>query len=221
MKPLMILLAFSLAAWNSVQAQIYEQIKSMSKGANNALVLEIPAADAKLVSDVWKEYMKDFYSTKPKWDRKAKEWFCDDAGITAVGRGNTVDIYATIEEKGNEALVNVWFDLGGAYLSSREHPEQYVEADKILMRFALEVAQEKTGRELSGEMDEMKKMQREMARLKSLNERYLKDIERAEEAIKQAQANILENEKLQEEMLQQIAEQEKAIETVQKRLNGL
>ena len=221
MKPLVIILAFSLAALNSIQAQVSEKIKKMSQGTNNALVLEIPNVSAKLVSEVWKDYMKDFYDAKPKWDRKSGEWFCDNAEITAIGRGNTIDIYASAEEKGNDVLANVWIDLGGAFLSSREHPEQYMEAEKVLMRFALEVAQEKTRQELAGEMDEMKKLQREMGRLKSLNERYHKEIERAEEAISKAKENIVENEKLQEEMLGQIDTQEKVIEEVKKRLNDL
>ncbi len=221
MRHFIIFLVFSLAAWNTVQAQIAEQTKSMSQGAKNALVLEIPNADAKLAADVWKNYMKDFYGSKAKWDRKAKEWFCDDADITAIGRGNTVDIYATTEGRGSDALVNVWIDLGGAYLSSREHGEQYAEAEKLLMRFALEVAREKTRGELEGEKDELKKLQRELDRLKSLNERYHNEIKRAEEAIKKAQEGIVENERLQEEMLQQIAEQQKAIDAVQMRLNDL
>ena len=221
MRFLVIFLAFSLTAWSSAQAQVSEQIKKMSQGANNAFVLEIANADAKLVSEVWKDYMKNFYDSKPKWDRKAKEWVCDNADITAIGRGNTVDIYATTEDNGNRGVIYVWFDLGGAYLSSREHPGQYTEAEKLLVRFALEVAQEKTRQELNGEMDEMKKLQREMGRLKSLNERYHKEIERAEEAIKKAEQDIVDNQKLQEEMLLQIDEQEKVIEGVQKRLNDL
>ncbi|MCO6479295.1 MAG: hypothetical protein J5I94_21850 [Phaeodactylibacter sp.] len=221
MKPFVITLALSLAAWCSIQAQISEKTVKMSQGANNALVLEIPNADARLVADVWKNYMKDFYDAKPKWDRKAREWICDDAEITAIGRGNTIDIYANVEEKGNSALAYVWFDLGGAYLSSREHPERFAEAEKAMMRFALEVAQEKTRQELEAEKDAMKKLEREMARLKSLNERYHKEIERAEEAIRKAKEDIVENDKLQEQMLQQIAEQENVIIEVQKRLNEL
>ncbi|MCO6490407.1 MAG: hypothetical protein J5I98_18475, partial [Phaeodactylibacter sp.] len=221
MKPLVILFAFFLAAGYSLQAQVSEQTRKMSQGANNALILEIPNADAKLVAEVWKNYMKDFYNAKPKWDRKAKEWFADNTDITAIGRGNTVDIYASAEDKNNGTDFSLWIDLGGAYLSSREHPERYSEAEKLLLRFALEVAREKTRQELEGETDEMKKLQREMGRLKSLNERYHKEIERAEEAIKKAQQDIVDNEKLQEDMLLQIAEQEKVIEGVQKRLNDL
>lgn len=221
MKPLVIALALSLPAWNAIQAQISEKTVKMSQGANNALVLEIPNADAGLTADVWKDYMKDFYDAKPKWDRKAREWVCDDAEITAVGRGNTIDIYANVEEKGNSSFLYAWFDLGGAYLSSREHPERYAEAEKVMVRFALEVAQEKTRQELESEKDAMKKLEREMARLRSLNERYHKEIERAEDAIRKAKEDIVENEKLQEQTLQQIAEQEKVITEVQKRLNEL
>ena len=60
MKPLVTLLVFSLVAANACLAQISEQTKRMSQGNNNALVLEIPNADSKLVGEVWKDYMKDF-----------------------------------------------------------------------------------------------------------------------------------------------------------------
>ena len=79
--------------------------------------------------------MKNFYDSKPKWDRKAKEWVCDNADITAISRGNTVDIYATTEDNGNRGVIYVWFDLGGHLLPGT--PRKYTEAEKLLVRFAL------------------------------------------------------------------------------------
>lgn len=202
-------------------AQIEEQIYKMSQGSNNALALEIPAVSDKMVSDLWKDYLKDFYDAKPKWDRKAKEWFSDDAEIAALGLGNTVDIYATVEEEKDNVVLRMWVNLGGAYLNSREHPERYTEAEKILMRFGLEVAREKTKEELEAEKDKLKDLQRELSRLESDNKKYHKEIERAQEAIKKAEKDIEENEEAQKQQEEVIKLQEKAIKEVEKRLNDL
>ncbi len=223
MKPLVMFFAFLFFATSGkLHAQVFERLKEMSLGVNNAISLEITMADEKLVAEVWKNYMKDFYDAKVKWDRKTKEYLAEDASIAAIGLGNTVDVYATMEEKGDNTIINTWFGLGGgAFLSSREHAGRYEEAEKLLLRFALEVAREKTRQELEGEKGELRQLQKELERLKAANDRYHKEIERAQEAIKKAEADIVQNAKDQEAMLGKIAEQEKAIQAVEKRLNEL
>ncbi|MCB0568508.1 MAG: hypothetical protein KDC66_02040 [Phaeodactylibacter sp.] len=223
MKPLVMLSSLLfLLAFSKLQAQATEHLLKMSQGANNALSLQIAGADEKLVAETWKNYMKDFYDAKVKWDRKTKEYLADDASITAIGLGNTVDVYATTEEdKNNNTTINVWFDLGGAFLSSREHADRYEEAEKLMLRFGLEVAREKTRLELDNEKGELRQLQKDLERLKTANDRYHKEIERAQEAIKKAEADIVQNEKDQQDMLEKIAGQEKAIQSVEQRLNGL
>ncbi|MCB0679735.1 MAG: hypothetical protein KDC32_02055, partial [Saprospiraceae bacterium] len=48
-----------------LQGQITESTRSMNMGSQNALILEIPNADDKLVEKWWKQYMKD-YDAKTK-----------------------------------------------------------------------------------------------------------------------------------------------------------
>ena len=50
---------------------------------------------------------------------------------------NTVDVYALIEGRGPDAELVVWFDLGGAFLSSEMHPTRFPYADKILSDMVL------------------------------------------------------------------------------------
>jgi len=215
------LFLFFLLVTVSLNAQIKEQVYKMSQGSNNALALEIPGVSDKVVHDLWKDYLKDFYDAKPKWDRKADEWFSDDADIAALGLGNTVDIYAAVEEKKEGVVLRMWVNLGGAYLNSRQHPERYTEAEKILMRFGLEVAREKTKEELEAEQDKLKDLQRELSRLESDNKKYHQEIERAKETIKKAEKDIEENEEAQQQQQEVIKLQEKAIKEVEKRLNDL
>lgn len=203
------------------QGQVVERSAEMSKGVRNALVLEIPGVNEDLVSDLWKDYMKDFYREKPKWQRRDKEWLSDDADIAGIGRGNTVDVYAKTEQKDDNAFIYLWIDMGGAFLSAREHGEQYTEAEKLLTRFGLEVARAKVKMELEEQEDRLKDLNRDLERLASDKERYEREIQRAKETIAKAEKDIEDNLKAQEEMAARIKAQEGVIESVQKRLNDL
>lgn len=202
-------------------SQIIERSAKMSQGVQNALVLDIPDTEAKLVGRLWQNYMKDFYDNKPKYDRKSNEWFSDDAKIVAIGKGNSIDVHTNVKEAGDGTALTMWINLGGAYLSSSEHPDRYTEAEKMLMRFALEVARETTRMEMESEEKELKKMESELRKLKVANDRYHKEIARAEEAIQKAKENIAQNLVDQENMVSKIENQGKVIEVVRQRLNDL
>jgi outer membrane murein-binding lipoprotein Lpp len=212
---------FTICAVPYTQAQVVERSVGMSAGVQNALVLEVPAVDAGLVSDLWKDYMKDFYREKPKWQRKDKEWLSDDADIAALGMGNTVDVIAKTEQKGDDTFIYMWIDLGGAYLNSRQHRERYTKAEKMLVRFGLEVARAKVKIELEEQEDMLKDLNRDLERLATDKERYEREIQRARETIAKAEQDIEDNLKAQEEMAARIKAQEDVIKSVQKRLNDL
>jgi hypothetical protein len=216
------LLLFATLLWaQPLVSQISEQVVEMSAGAQNALVLPIPGVSEELVSDLWKDYMKDFYDAKPKWQRRDDEWLSDDADILAIGKGNTVDVYAKTEEQDNEVLVYLWIDLGGAFLNRQEHPGRYAEADKLLMRFGLEAAKENIRLELEAQEDALKDLERDLARLESDKERSEREIRRAEETIEKAKEDIEQNLEEQKAMKQRIEEQRELIKEVQKRYNRL
>ena len=162
--------------------QIEEGSKSMSQGVYNALTLELPNVSEKTVEKMWKKYIKE-YDGKTKKIRKKDEYFTDDAEIVAIGGSNTVDVYARIAESGDDVYLTAWFDLGGSYLSSAAHPEQYTEAEKILMRFAITVAQKLTQDELDDELKKLKKLEDSLKKLKRSNDNYHRDIEQAKERI--------------------------------------
>ncbi len=214
----LLLIAF---AYVGAQGQVVERSAEMSKGVRNALVLEIPGVNEDLVSDLWKDYMKDFYREKPKWQRRDKEWLSDDADIAGIGRGNTVDVYAKTEQKDDNAFIYLWIDMGGAFLSAREHGEEYTEAEKLLTRFGLEVARAKVKIELEEQENMLKDLNRDLERLATDKERYEREIQRAKETIAKAEKDIEDNIQAQEEMAARIKAQEGVIKSVQKRLNDL
>jgi len=200
--------------------QIIEEDKSMSLGVKNALVLELPGTSEKIVDKLWKKYSKDF-DGKTKKDRKSDEWFTDDGNIISIGGANTLDVYARIGSVGDAVSLTAWFDMGGTFLSSYEHPDEYDEAQKILLRFALEVAIETTKIELNGEEKKMKELDNKLKRLQRDKENYEKEIVLAKERIEKAEANIETNEKDQSNTNEAIEAQRGVIEQVQDKLRQL
>lgn len=221
MKKLLLFSSFLLLAGITLQAQVKEESKKMSLGTRNALVIEIPGVDDKLAETVWKNYTKDFYDSKTKWDRKRNEWVTADADIVALGMGNKISLYATIDEKGDDVEFCLWVDLGNSFVTKSGTPERYKEAEKLVLRYALELAQEKIKRDIREEEKNLEKLESDLKKLVSAQERYEREIEKARETIKQAEEDIVSNKKEQEDAAKLIKDQQELIEKIRKKLNDL
>ena len=202
-------------------AQLYEKAVPMSEGNKNALTLTLPRISVKDAEKVWQQYMDDYYDSKAKWNRKTKEWIISDADIVALGRGKAVDMYTTFDQDGDGVKVNLWVDLDGEFLTSREYPDRYTDAEKLMMRYALEVAKASVQEELDAEQKELDNMETDLRKLKNANEKYHRDIERAQEAIRKAEEDIVKNVRDQEDMVKKIELQKKLLEEIRKKLNDL
>ena len=209
-----------LSALFQVEAQVSEDSRSMSLGIQNALILDLPDTNDKLADKLWKKFVKP-YGGKVKKLRKSDEWFSDNAEIVAIGGSNALDVYAKAQEAGDDTEMILWVDLGGVFLSSSEHPDEFVEGEKLLMRFALFVAKEKTKIELEAEEKKLKQLNSSLKKLKRDNERYHREIEAAKERIKKAEANIDTNVVEQEETTQMIEMQKETVKMVKQKLADL
>ena len=205
-----------------LQAQISEEARSMTKGMNNALVLELPDTEQRLVKKWWASYMKD-YDARPKRVKGGDELLSTGADITAIGGSGGVDVYSRLDQIGAKTINIVWFDLGegNGYLSSNMDSGKYVEAEKFLMRFALFVTKEKIKLELIEEEKEMKQLSNELTKLEREKTSYEREIEQAKERIERAEANIVTNLENQDKAKGDIENQKEVIEDVKKRLSEM
>ena len=221
MRSLILLLNFTFfLVCSPIHAQITEEVKSMANGMNPALILELPNADDSFVEKLWKKYIKPYGGKTKKMGRKG-EIFTDDAEIVAIGGSNTIDLYTKSSGAGDYVYLNMWVDLGGTYLASESHPEQFTEAEKFLMRFALFVAKENTKLELESEEQNLKRLTTSLKKLERDNDRYHREIEMAKERIKKAEDNIETNLADQENTKNAIELQQEILNEVKKRLAEL
>lgn len=204
----------------SAQIDIDPTTAAMSLGEQPAMTATFDNAKGKLVEDTWSDFIKEYYNVKSKWNRKAEEWMSDDVSMPALGTGKPVDLYASFKEGKSNVEFTLWIDLGGVFMNRSDHREAYDEAEKIVNRFAVEVAKAQTREMLAQEQKQLEKLEGELKKLVSANERYHKEIEKAKEAIKKAEADIQQNEKDQKTAQQKIEDQKKAVDTVRKKLDS-
>lgn len=205
----------------SLQAQIQTERLTMSEGVYPALILDVPNLDDKVVKDIWADFTKDFYSSRTKYNRKTKEYMTEDAKMAAIGKGDPVNLYTRIEDKGDGSELTMWVTIDGTFLSAELHPDRYIEAEKMLMRFGLEAAKEKVRMDLALQEKALDRLEGDLKKLDGEKERYERDIERAQEAIRKAEASIEQNGKDQEAKLEEIEAQKEAIEAIKRKLNDL
>ena len=205
----------------SLYAQTSVERKTMSEGIYEAIVIQIPGLDDKVVSDLWTDFTKDFYGVRTKYNRKTKEYFSDDADIAAIGLGNTFDMYATVEENRDGSELSVWIDLGGAYLSAREHSDRHLEAEKMLLRFGLEAAKESIRIDIKAQEKALDGLMGDLKKLENDKSRFERDIERAQEAIARAEEGLEQNAQSQENKNAEIKAQEELIEATKRKLKDL
>lgn len=220
---LVLFLAMGTMLWGQ-EFNISEENRSMSKGSYNALVIDLPGTSAKKVMKSWTKFI-GAYKGKTKYSRKVGEAFTDDARIKDMSE-NTVDIYAKLEDMGEEGTrLAVWFNLGVTYLASSEHSERYPAGEEVLKAFAATVSADLIAARLKEKQKELKDVQGDLKKLEKTKSGYDRDVENYQATIKKAEEGIKEtDEKIDKNLEEQgtvkddIAEREKEIEEIEKRL---
>ncbi len=215
-----VVIALALTPSVAVLAQVTESEKLMSQGNHNALTLDLPKVTVKYAEGIWKDFMKP-NKGKLARDKKTDEWLADNATIVSIGGANTVDVYAKFTQVGENTQMTAWFDLGGGYVSSKDYREKYVEAEKLLLTYALQVAKNQTNDQLEAEQKNAKRMEKDLKGLEKDNEGLHKDIENWKAKIAKAEQDIQTNLKAQEVAKLKIAEQRKLIDEISKKLETL
>lgn len=210
----LLLLAF---AGTQVHAQVTSQTMAMSQGNHEALVLELPGADTKMVEKLWSDFTKDQYKAKTKRDRKSSEYQSLNIDVPGVSKGGKVDMYAKVNERGNGSELMVWIGSNDGWINPATLPDRYVEAEKMMMRFALDVSKEQIAMQVEEEEKKLKDLEKELDDLRKDKEKYEKAIEKAKQEIADNEAAIVDNGKSQEDKAAQIEEQRKVIEETRKK----
>lgn len=212
-----LLLALLALAGSQLQAQITAQTLSMSQGTREAIALELPGADTKMVEKLWSDYTKKELSAKAKQDRKSKEYQSLNIDIPGLRASSKVDMYAKINERNSGSELVVWIASNDGWINPVTLPDRYVEAEKMLMRFALEVSKEQIALEVAAEEKILSDLEKELDRLRRDKDKYEKNIEKAKQEIVDNEKAIEDNLKAQEDQTKAIEDQKQKVDMTKKK----
>lgn len=198
--------------------KVQEQNADFSDAQNvNALVLDIPYVSQDFIESKIKKLFKGFSKHKEsKNEHSALMVELKDMGEMPF------NAYAkSMVSNNGEVSVLFGFDLGGAYLNSKDHPEKFKVIKVILEAFAFSSVKnwvEQIESEENKLLDGLEKEQKELVKRKENLEKEIKDFEKK---ISQNEEEIKKNLEDQSGKKIEIETQKKRVESVEKRLKEL
>jgi hypothetical protein len=153
-------------------------------------------------------------------DKKSNEWLADDAKLETISE-NTVDVYTKFSENlsGHVTDVTFWFDLGGAFLSTANHPDKVVFAHQLMNRYGNMVTEVLIEEELKMQDKRLKELDGDLDKLVKVNEDYHKKIDDAQAIIDEMNKSIEINLNEQGVKKKSIEDQRATIDQVKDRLS--
>jgi len=213
---LIALFAFAISSY----AQVSETSRSMSQGKNNALTISLKKSDKKSIEKRLEKFLKKNYDGKTKRNKKSGEIFSDNSKIEKMS-SNAVDIYAVVDDAGDDTQLTVWFDLGGAFLSSSIHADRYPAGKKILTDFALTIEKSNVEDNLKSQKKSLGKLEGNLKDLEKDEKKLHKNIKEWEEKIAKAKKEIEEKKSAQKNKTKEIETQKRVVKEVETKLKKL
>ncbi len=219
MKKVSLLIMLMCLSVIAVFAQIEEGSASMSKGSENAFTLELRQTEEKEVTKAWEKYIKGFKG-KVKRDKKSGEIFADDCQVKDMS-SNTVDIYSRLRQSGENTVLTVWYDLGGAYLSSGMHGDKIPVVEKMLKEFAVSVDKASVEEDLKVQEKILKDLEKDLKGLEKDKEKSENEIAKCEKKILEEKESIKVNIENQKTKVGEIEAQKNVVEEIREVLKKM
>ena len=219
MKSIYLILCLFLSIGCMAQSiQVKETNSDFSAAQNvNALVVEIPYVSQDFIEGKIKKLFKGLGKHK----ESKKEHIAMMVELKDFGK-MPFNAYAVSSISNNELIsVRFGFDLGGAYLNSKDHPEKYKVIEEIIEDFASKSVKswvENIVRDENKRLNNLEKEQKDLVKRKENLEKEIKDFERK---IDDNKNSIKENLERQSAKKSEIETQKKQVELVEKQLKSL
>jgi len=215
MKKLLLLafMAFSIMA----TAQVNQTTKLMSAGTHHAYSVQLQGANFKKTEKIWKEYNKPY--GKYDKDRKNKEFRAHSINIPSISYDRNFSVTIKLDETKNQTTAFVFFEDESGFLGSDD--PQTDKMASFVEHFKYEVDRTILREQLKDEENNLKKRNKEYAKLQNKNEDLHEEIKKCEKKIKEAEEDIEQNLKDQDEKSYEISQQQKLLEKLTEELNNI
>ncbi len=194
---------------------VKESEEKIGDKKNPCLVVTIYENLKEDIEKAWEKKMKAFGA---KVSSK-KEIVASMVTIKELGE-KPMDIYAQINEKNNNEIeLIVAVDLGGAFMNSRNHEQQFRYFEKLLKEFARQLTIEGIENKIKAQEKVVEKNKSELEKLQKAKEKLENDIKSYQQKIAEAENDISKNINEQAEQQQKIKMESNILEELKSKLS--
>lgn len=201
----------------SPKIEVTELLEYMSQGQKQGLKVLIPSGNTAAIEKDWKSYLK---TLKGKTKKGKEEYFTDNALVSTLS-ANPIDIYSRIDETANGTNLKVFFDLGGAFLSSKANPEKYPFGETIVRDFAAQQALKGLNSRLENEEGKLSRLAEARKNIETEQQTLELDIERMKETIRQHELTLEKNKTAKLQVDTELQKQITAVEQLKKDIKAI
>lgn len=204
----MLQLSFTTFAQNKIT--VTENNQSFTNGTHNAYIATVPYANKDVISKAVKSELK---SWKGKVKGAKDEFTVTQAKTKAMG-DKFYDSYVKIYQAGNDVLIAVSTDLGGAYLNSIDHVAQGAAMRAQVTALAAAASKASIDESVKAEEKVLKTMEKAVSKSESQKKSLEKSIENSKKAIEKAEKDIKNLENSNAEQLEKIKSQKNKVNEI-------
>ncbi len=190
-----------------------EGIYTFSVGSKNAITIVIPDSQKDVVN---KTLLKEVKS----WGGKMKASKSEITTLQSIDKklfeGKTFDSYVKIYQDGKDVKISVAIDLGGAFLTSSQHPDKFNELKERLYKFAVDAGNASLAADSKVEEKLLKTMNKDLKSLEKSNDGYKKNIDKLKKEIEENESSIRDNNLNIDKKKEEITNQEAKIKEIKK-----
>jgi len=199
--------------------KVKESSENIGGGNHNALTVTLYEINPSDAEDAFRSFMKKYDGKRSSKDGAI---FVDHATIKDMGN-NTIDIYGKAQGKKGDPEITfvVAFDLGGAFLNSGDHKDQYKVAVDIVKEFAVKATKGAIEDKLKAAQKIQTGFEDDQKSLEKDNKNLNSDIEDYKAKIKKAEDDIVKNKADQEKKKAEIEAQKKVVDEIDKKLKSV
>jgi hypothetical protein len=202
----------------SQEIRLQEATHYFNIGSKNALVVNIPFGKMEIIEQELKKELKKWNG---KYDSEKGEYKSIQANTKFSGN-KPFDAYVKIIKE-NEQTFKVAFgiDLGGAFLNSKEHDNQFRAFNQELVNFARACSLACIEEELDIENKKLSKIEKDLRSLEKDKEKLEEDIQDYKKKIVAAERKIENNVQIQYKNKDEIVRQKELIQKIEKKRKSL
>lgn len=198
--------------------EIDEKNTSFNAGSKNSILVTIPHVTENFMEKKIKEEVKDWGG---KYNSSRGEYSSTQAQMKEMGEKMFDGFAKIVSAKDGNVVVAFAFDLGGAYMTSSEHKEQYNSMESRIKAFGISSSKAFVTEEIEDQEKILKSFNKEQESLEKDKSGLEKDIEDYKKRIEEAQKKIEQNKLDQEKKKGEIKAQEGKLEEVNKKLKAI